>query len=119
MLVGLANTVAPFGELNDPAGDQLYELAPLAVNITLLPKQTLAVGTLIIGLGIIATLKVAILVQVDALPITVPVPIMEGGIAVPTTFGPDVVFAFSPLKPTHAYDVAPMAVMLMVFGEPL
>jgi hypothetical protein len=116
---GEAITDEPFGELNVVAGDQVKLSAPLADNTALLPKHMLGDETLIIGLGKIAMLNVATLVQVLAVPITVPDPITEGGIAVALTFAPDNVFGARPVKPTQLYDVAPLAVTFTALFEPL
>jgi hypothetical protein len=37
--VGVATTVAPFDELKPAGGDQVYEEAPLAVSVALLPSH--------------------------------------------------------------------------------
>lgn len=116
---GDAVTDDPVVELKLVAGDQTYELAPLAVNTAVVPKHILADETLIIGFGMIAILNVATLVQVFAVPITVPDPITEGGIAVALTFDPDNVFGARPVKPTQLYDVAPLAVTFTELLEPL
>ena len=74
MLVGLAITVAPVVVFNPVAGDQMYELAPLAVNVADCPMHTAGADgvTLIAGDGITVIVTIAVSWQfVPFVPVTV------------------------------------------------
>jgi hypothetical protein len=65
-------TVVPVGALNPVVGDQVYVLAPLAVNVVVPPGHTFASDTLITGNGLTVTFVVAVLLQpLASVPVTV------------------------------------------------
>lgn len=97
-------------------GDHWKLLAPLAVKVALVPKHMLAEETLITGLGINPTVKLAMFVQVAADPITVPLPI-PADCAMAVIMAPDVVFGVRFEKPLQLYVLAPDAVRVTVFTE--
>lgn len=61
--VGLAETTLPVVALKPVEGVQLYVVAPFAVSDTELPEQTVAVLTVIVGVGITVTVVVNMPVQ--------------------------------------------------------
>ena len=101
MFAGLAITELPVLALSVLNGDHAYVEALLAVNIALVPEHMLADETAITGFGMAPTVKVAILVQLPIVPITEPVPAINGGRAVNVIDEPAVVFVVTPLIPTH------------------
>jgi hypothetical protein len=62
VIVGLAATVEPDVEDKPVAGDQLYVVAPVAVNVLELPAQIVALGVIVIvtGVTIIVVASVAV-----------------------------------------------------------
>ena len=100
------------------AGDQVYDVALLALSVTLVPAHILPDVVAIVGLGFAFNVKVAMLVHVPLAPITVPV-ITGAPFDVPITSGPFNVLVVTPTIGPHVYDAAPLAVNETVFGEPL
>ncbi len=100
------------------AGDQVYDVAFMALSVTLVPAHILPDVVAIVGLGMAFTVKVATLVHVPLAPMTVPVT-TGAPLDVPITSGPFNVFVVTPTIGPHVYDAAPLAVNETVFGEPL
>jgi hypothetical protein len=72
LLLAVAVTLWPVVLLNPAAGLQVYELAPLAVNVTPTPAQLVGEFTVTASVGLTATLTVLVLGQPAALvPLTV------------------------------------------------
>ncbi len=90
----------------------------LAVNVTCVPAHMLPEVVAIVGLGIALSVNVALLEQVPFAPITVPVAIGLP-LDVPTICEPFNVFVVKPIIGPHVNVIAPLAVRLTVFGEPL
>jgi hypothetical protein len=93
--------------------------APLADKLTLVPAHMLPDVTAMIGFGMAATVKVATFVHVPTVPINVPEPIAVTPSDVPTIVEPFNVLVVKPTIGPHVYDVAPLAVILTEFDEPL
>jgi len=79
---GLAVTVVPVVALNPVAGDQLYDDAPLAVNVVLPPGQMAAEGQVIVGKGLIVTVVVPVPTQPAALVPVIVYVVVAAGFAV-------------------------------------
>jgi hypothetical protein len=62
----LAVTLAPVVALNPVPGDQLYVVAPLAVNVVELPLHIAGEFTVTAGVGFTVTVEVTIEVQLEA-----------------------------------------------------
>jgi hypothetical protein len=73
VLVGEAVTVAPVVALKPVAGDQLYVVAPLAVNTVLLPEQMVADegDTLTVGEELTVTVTVVVPIHPPVVPVMV------------------------------------------------
>ena len=71
-------------------------MALAAVKVTLVPAHMLPLVTVMVGLAIAFTVKVAVLVQFPLAPKTVPVPI-AAPFEVPIMVGPFKVFVVNPI----------------------
>jgi hypothetical protein len=70
--LGWATTKLLVEALSPVAGDQVYELTPLAVSVAESPAQIDALFTVIVGKPLTVTVAVAVLLQVfTSLPVTV------------------------------------------------
>ena len=96
----MAITCGPFVVFKPKDGDQVYVLAPLAFNTTLVPAHILPEVTDIVGLDTALTVKVDTLEQVPTVPITVPVPIEEPS-DTPIIVEPFSVFGIKPFIGPH------------------
>ena len=119
---GDAMTLGPFGVFNVALGVHVYVVAFDAVKFTLVPAHILPLVVAIVGFGITVTVNTAWLVQDPAVPITVNVATSEvdvtGGVIVIgllLKFGN----AEYPTGKLHWYVLAPPAVKVVVFCEPL
>jgi hypothetical protein len=69
--VALLVTTDPVVALRPVDGLQLYEVAPLAVKVAVLPEQIVAVFTVTVGVGFTVSDAVALDVHVPVVPVTV------------------------------------------------
>lgn len=102
---GLATGFAIVGSLKPVAGLQLYDVAPLAVSVVLLPAQIVVVPVTV-TVGVVTTVTVA--VAVEEQPVVVPVTVyvvVADGVAV----GFATVALLNPVVGNQLYVVAPLA----------
>jgi hypothetical protein len=104
VIIGVAVTVVPLGELNVAAGDHVYEIAPLAVNTVGVPEHSVAFATETVGLGATVTIEVLFPLQAPLVPIIVYVVVTVGVIIKG--------FEFEPVL--QVYELAPKAVKVAV-----
>jgi hypothetical protein len=103
---GEATGFATVELLNPAAGDQLYDVAPLAVRLVLNPSQIVVVPLMVTtGIGTIVTVTVAVAEHPPADPVTVYV-VVEDGVA--TGFA--IVVLLKPVAGNQLYVTAPPAV---------
>jgi hypothetical protein len=105
-------TVEPVVALNPVEGLQLYEVAPFAVSVAVLPEQIVGELTVTIGVGFTVTTAVLVDVQLPVIPVTTYV-VVEAGVAVTT----DPLVALNPVEGDQLYEVAPDAVSVAVPPE--
>lgn len=74
----MAVTVAPVVAESPPAGDHVYEVAPVAVSVAEPPLQIVGELTLIVGVGLTVTVEVAVPEQPPVVPVTVYVVVVAG-----------------------------------------
>ena len=74
----MATTELPVVDDSPVAGDQVYESAPVAVNVVEAPSQMVAPGTFTTGVGFTVTVEAAVPVQPLSVPVTVYTVVVAG-----------------------------------------